>query len=45
MADLTWVGDRGILVASDSGESLSLDPTGGMDDEIQVGLGSIFNVP
>ena len=22
MADLTWVGDRGILVASDSGESL-----------------------
>lgn len=22
-----------------------LDPTGGMDDGIQVGLGSIFNVP
>ena len=26
MADLTWVGDRGILVASDSGESLSPQP-------------------
>lgn len=26
MADLTWVGERGILVASDSGESLSPHP-------------------
>ena len=30
MADLTWVGDRGILVASDSGESLA-SCTGGME--------------
>lgn len=36
MADLTWVGDRGILVASDSGESLSPQPhrwNGGWDTD------------
>lgn len=46
MADLTWVGDRGILVASDSGESLSPQPhrwNGGHG--VQVGLGLIFNAP
>lgn len=26
MADLTWVGDRGIIVASDSGEAFSPQP-------------------
>lgn len=52
MADLTWVGERGILVASDSGESLSHypppTPTPGWNGRMEtwgtVGLSSISNV-